>query len=454
VNAIATDPAPTLTQTVTTNPSGRQITVDGTTYTAPQTFNWAAGSSHTLSVSSPQSGTTGVQYKYGSWSDGGAQSHTITAPSSSATYTASFTTQYTLTTSASPTAGGTVNPSGTNWQNSGQTVSISVAANTGYSFSNWSGDHSGTSSSTSVVMTAPKSVTANFTQNQYTLTINIVPTGGGSVTKSPNKESYTHGETVTLTAAANSGYTFNNWSGDGTGSTNPITVSMTGTKTVTANFNVNANPGVLSVTPGTGLNASGNKGGPFSPSSQAYTLQNTGGTSINWNASKTQTWVTLSPASGSLAAGASATVTASINSNANSLNGGSYSDTVNFVNSTNGNGNTSRSVTLSVNAASQSYTVATEPPGLQVVVDGVTQTSPKVFGWEANSSHTVSAPSPQTGASDIRYLYKSWSDKKAQTHTIVASSLSTTYTAQFKKQNRLKATSNPPEGGTTSTSGD
>jgi uncharacterized repeat protein (TIGR02543 family) len=449
VNGIATDP--TLTQTVATSPSGLQITVDGTTYTSPRTFNWAAGSSHTLSVSSPQSGLTGIRYIYGSWSDGGGQSHTITAPSSSITYTASFITQYTLTSSAAPVAGGTVSPSGTSWQNSGQTIPISAGANTGYSFSNWSGDLSGTSSSASLVMTAPKTVTANFTQNQYTLTINILPTGSGSVTKNPNKTSYTHGETVTLTAAANSEYTFNNWSGDGTGSTNPITVSMTGPKTVTANFN--ANPGVLSVTPGTGLSASGNKGGPFAPSSQTYTLQNTGGASVNWTASKAQTWVSLSPGSGSLARGASATVTVSINSNASGLNGGSYSDIVNFVNATNGSGNTSRSVALSVNAVPQSYTVTTDPLGLQVVVDGVTHTSPKDFGWVANSLHTLSAPSPQSGASDVRYLFKLWSDRRTQTHTVVAPASGANYIANFKRQHNLKVSANPSNGGTVTPSG-
>jgi len=41
-------------------------------------------------------------------------------------------------------------------------------------------------------------------------------------------------------------------------------------------------------------------------------------------------------------------VTVSINTNANGLAGGSYSDTVSFVNTTTGNGNTTRPVSLSV----------------------------------------------------------------------------------------------------------
>jgi len=107
-------------------------------------------------------------------------------------------------------------------------------------------------------------------------------------------------------------------------------------------------PGVLSVTPGDGLTSSGNEGGPFTPSSKTYTLKNTGGSSINWTASKLQTWTTLPSTHGTLGAGSTVSVTASINSGANSLTPGSYSDTVSFTNTTNGNGNTTRPVSLTV----------------------------------------------------------------------------------------------------------
>jgi hypothetical protein len=112
-----------------------------------------------------------------------------------------------------------------------------------------------------------------------------------------------------------------------------------------------AQPAALAVSPAGGLSSSGNSGGPFSPSSTTYTLTNTGGQSINWTAAKTQSWVTLSAASGSLAAGASTTVSVSVNSGTNSLAAGSFSDTVSFTNTTNGSGNGTRPVSLTVSAA-------------------------------------------------------------------------------------------------------
>ncbi len=111
------------------------------------------------------------------------------------------------------------------------------------------------------------------------------------------------------------------------------------------------NPPAMAVTSTGGLVSSGLQGGPFSPNSVQYTLTNSGGASLNWTAAKTQSWITLSKTSGALAAGATDTVTVSINSTANSLAAAGYNDTVTFTNTTNGTGNTTRSVSLTVNAA-------------------------------------------------------------------------------------------------------
>ena len=110
------------------------------------------------------------------------------------------------------------------------------------------------------------------------------------------------------------------------------------------------NPGILAVTPVDGLTASGPQGGPFSPSSQSYTLSNTGGNPLNWCVSKSASWLTLSATIGSLAVGSNTTVTVSINTNANSLAPSNYTDTVAFSNTTYRVGSTARTVSLTVNA--------------------------------------------------------------------------------------------------------
>jgi uncharacterized repeat protein (TIGR02543 family) len=436
--------------TVTTNPSGLEITVDGNKLTAPQAFTWTPGSSHSISVTTPQNEIAGTRYAYSSWSDGGAQTHTITVPSSNTTYTANFTTQYTLTSSVGSSGGGTVSPSGTNWYNSSQSVTVTATANAGYSFSGWSGDLSGTTNPTSVKMNGPRIVTANFTQNQYTLTVNVSPSGAGSVTVDLDKPTYVYGEKVTLTATANAGYNFSSWSGSVTGTTNPVTITINGDKTVTANFG--AIPGTLFVNPSDGLSASGKQGGPFSPSSRNYTLQNTGGTPINWSGSKGRSWVSLTFISGTLAPGASTTITVSINGDSDSLAVGSYSDTVSFANATNGRGNSSRIVNLTVTPATQTYTVATDPPNLQVEVDGVNYTAPQTFSWFVGSSHDVKVPSPQNGSSDVRYTFASWSDGGSNTHKIIAPSSSTAFTVNFTTQYKVTTSVNPPGAGEVSSS--
>jgi hypothetical protein len=119
-----------------------------------------------------------------------------------------------------------------------------------------------------------------------------------------------------------------------------------GTSTVFAVIN-----GGFVVTPINGLTSAGPQGGPFSPASQVYALTNIGTGSLNWQATNTATWVTLSASNGSLAAGSGTTVTVSINSNANSLPVGSDSDTVVFTNLTAATGSTTRAVSLTINPA-------------------------------------------------------------------------------------------------------
>src|ERR1017187_3977548 len=158
-----------------TSPAGLQVTVDGTTYTTPMTFNWVPSSQHTLSVPTPQYFGLYSRYVFN-----GTQNQTITTPSSSYTFTANLTTQYDLTMAAG--TGGSVSPIG-GWYDSGSVVAIGATPNGGYSFSSWTGSgtgsYSGTANSTSVTMNAPIFETANFTANPQTgsLQVTISPAG-------------------------------------------------------------------------------------------------------------------------------------------------------------------------------------------------------------------------------------------------------------------------------------
>lgn len=117
----------------------------------------------------------------------------------------------------------------------GTAVTLTATPASGYVFSGWGGDLSGSANPAILVVNANKTITATFVQ-AYSLTVSIV--GSGTVSKSPDANAYASGISVRLTATPASGYAFSGWSGEFTGSTNPATVIMTGDKTVTANFDV------------------------------------------------------------------------------------------------------------------------------------------------------------------------------------------------------------------------
>lgn len=110
-----------------------------------------------------------------------------------------------------------------------------------------------------------------------------------------------------------------------------------------------ADPAELAVTPATGFTSSGPEGGVFLPETASYIVKNTGDETMSWSVSSSQNWVTAAPASGSLDANESTTVVVSLdNVNARALSANTYGATISFSNNTNGDGNTSRSVNLTV----------------------------------------------------------------------------------------------------------
>jgi hypothetical protein len=118
---------------------------------------------------------------------------------------------------------------------------------------------------------------------------------------------------------------------------------------VVADYTIPISAPSMAVSPTSAFSSTGTQGGPFSPSSQTYTLTNGGSGSLNWTATNTANWLTLSANGGTLAAGVSTNITVSVNANANSLAVNTYSDTVGFTNTSNGTGNTTRAVSLTVN---------------------------------------------------------------------------------------------------------
>jgi len=150
--------------TVQANPPGPSFVVDGTSYTTAQVFNWAAGSSHTIAATSPQSAGPGAQYVWSNWSDSGGMSHTV-SPASATSFTANFATQYLLSTAVNPARGGVISanpPSSTGYYVSGAQVQLTAAPNPSCVFVNWSGGLTGTANPQPVTISSPLAVTANF----------------------------------------------------------------------------------------------------------------------------------------------------------------------------------------------------------------------------------------------------------------------------------------------------
>lgn len=221
--------------------------VDGTTYTAVQTFSWTSGSSHTIATISPQSAGTGIRYNWANWTGGGAISHSV-APTTNKIYTANFTKQYYLTMSRGP--GGTVSPA-SGWRNSGAVVSISATptnnTSVSYTFAGWtgggSGSYSGTNNPASITMNEPIGETATFTQNPVQITVQTSIAGpsfsvDGTAYNSAQTFSWSPGSShiIATTSPQNAGgvsYIWNNWSDGGAIS---HTASSTVNKTYTAKF--------------------------------------------------------------------------------------------------------------------------------------------------------------------------------------------------------------------------
>jgi surface protein len=145
---------------------------------------------------------------------------------------------YKVTTTVSPTEGGTItlNPSGGVYSE-GETVIITANPSNGWRFVRWEGDWSGEANPSTLNMTKDYSVIGIFEKKNYPLTINIE--GYGEVEERVIQQKtteYPYQTVVELTPVHDNGWRFVEWSGDLSGSEVPKTITVDGEKTVNVKF--------------------------------------------------------------------------------------------------------------------------------------------------------------------------------------------------------------------------
>ena len=250
--------------TVAANVAGLLIEVDGETYTAPQSFDWAPGSIHTIGIWSPQPhpgteysiGGENYRYLFANWSDGGAQRHSVTASSETTVYIANFIDQIRSEAIAHPPEGGTVRldpPSNDGFYPWFSLVKAYAEPTEGFSFEHWKPwwflPLRGGFSSNPALVHVGQSYPAYFTQRPLTtIDTNFPGTQvlvDGSETILPSNFAWEAGSTHTLGFGGPIGevqtvnglpghFIFDGWSDNG-GATHNITASAE-PATITANF--------------------------------------------------------------------------------------------------------------------------------------------------------------------------------------------------------------------------
>jgi hypothetical protein len=145
--------------------------------------------------------------------------------------------QYSLGITIDPVGSGTVSQQPAPPYGYNQVVTLTAQPNLGSSFVQWTGDATGTNLQTTVTMVSSKSVTAHFSQEEYTLSTSISPLGAGSISIVPSGP-YNYNDVVTLTATPIGAYGFVSWSEGGTvfSTTRTTSYTVTGDATIQATF--------------------------------------------------------------------------------------------------------------------------------------------------------------------------------------------------------------------------
>lgn len=191
--------------------------------------------------------------------------------------------KYDLRTSVSPGGSGTIRPDRGTYD-TGTELKLTATPSSGYAFDRWSGDVTGDSETITVTMNGDTNATAHFIKRQYALSTSVTPEGSGLV--SPDKGFCDAGSKLTLTATPLFGHTFDHWSGDATGTRNPVTITMDSDKNVTAvfikafNLRTSISPtsgGSISLSPDGGVYNAGTAVTLTAAAADGYTFDSWGG---------------------------------------------------------------------------------------------------------------------------------------------------------------------------------
>ncbi len=218
---------------------GATVTVTATPLPGYTFVNWTENGSVVSLM--PSSKPNGLNAPNGATEVSASSSYQFVMGSVNRTITANFAVvvlgNFAINLSSSPVAGGTTLGGGSFVENSVKTVT--ATPNTGYTFVNWTdaGVAMTTNTNYQFTLIGNRTLVANFLIDKHSLSVSGL---NGSVAKSPNLTLYDFGTSVVVTATPNVGYSFSSWSGDATGSVNPLTVVTNTNKVLTANFTLNA----------------------------------------------------------------------------------------------------------------------------------------------------------------------------------------------------------------------
>ncbi len=159
----------------------------------------------------------------GSFEDENSSETTFTMPDEHVTVTANFALiDYELTVNIEPESSGTVSlDPDQDYYNMNDEIELTALPEAGYEFIEWTGNiwtiTVGDADNDVVTITMPSEdieLNANFALIDYELTVNIIPESGGIVDFDPEQVYYNMGDEITLSAIAESGYEFIEWTGD------------------------------------------------------------------------------------------------------------------------------------------------------------------------------------------------------------------------------------------------